>query len=482
MNERTKFALKPQGLNRSLGPARLAAFPLPEARRPQRLIPIFRKLIAFPVVVKSVALLLLTVSEVLAAESRNVELNLAATNGSAHISWTARSAVPVPGRQLIPDFQLERSNDLTNWSAIGVRISGAINNQTLSALDATGGNTAFYRVQSIVDRPFADFISDDLRAGEFAQANFFGAQFFNAQLDDAILMGADLRGSDLRFATLTDAQMDGADLFAADMLLAVVDFVSLEHADVSFVNLEGADLFGSSFLGSDLRSTILTGADLRFVTFHGSQIDSHTLLPAKSVLVWQLVNDQATNNVFTNLDLSFADMRSANLKGMNFSGSDFSANDLGGADARGANFTNANLRFVVWQSAQMDTNTIIEPKSRLTWEIVNQGAVNRQLAGTNLSSMFLGRSDMRGVNLTNANLSVAVFDFSNLGEADLRDANVASASLFGATLTNATLNNANLSFTDLTSANLFGATTNGTIFTGATFSQTIMPDGSVRNP
>ena len=417
-----------------------------------------------------------------AAESRNVTLQLTRTNGAAQVSWTARSAVPVPGRQVVPDFQLERSADLTNWSALGARITGNTHNQPVNALDATGGDTAFYRVKSSVNRPFADFIADNLSGGAFAFADFFGAQFFNARLDEADLTGADLRGTDLRFATLSGARLDGASLFGADLLFAVLDAALIEHADVSFANLEAADLFGASLFGSDLRSSILNEVDLRFVTFHETLLDAQTVLPPKWVKVWQLVNDQATNTAFTNLDLSLADLRSANLSGLNFAGSDFSASDLGGADARGANFTNANLRFVTWQSAELDANTIIEGKSRLTWELVNQGGAGRDLHGTNLSNMMLARADLRSVNLTNANLNLAVFDFANLGGANLRAATLTSVSFFGATLTNATLNSANLSFADLTQANLFGATTNGAIFTGATFSQTIMPDGSVRNP
>jgi uncharacterized protein YjbI with pentapeptide repeats len=426
------------------------------------------------------SLLLLTTCVTFGAASRNVTLQLTATNNGAIISWQAKSAVPAPGRQLVPEFQLESSANLTNWTPRGARITGALNNQILNVVDPTGGNAAFYRVKSVVEQPFGDFIGEDLRFGEFASANFFGAEFFNAQLDDAILTDADLRGTDLRFAALSGAKLDGADLFAADLLLSFLDFTSIEHADVSFANLEGADLFGSSFLGSDLRSSIFVGADLRFVTFHESQIDAHTRLPDKSLKIWQLVNHQATNIVFTNLDLSFADLRSADLRGLNFAGSDFSANDLGGADVRNANFTGANMRFVVWQQALMDSNTVIEARSRLTWELINQDAVGRDLHGTNLSNMLLSGVDLRQVNLTNANLSLAVLDNANLGSANLRSANFNSVSFIGAILTNAALNSANFSFTDLTDANLFGATTNGTIFNGATFSNTIMPDGSVR--
>ncbi len=82
-------------------------------------------------------------------------------------------------------FGQASTNSFFNWetppvhpialSSDGTRLTGAINNHTVKTLDANGGDAAFYRVKSIVDRPFGDFILDDLRSGEFAFANFFGA-------------------------------------------------------------------------------------------------------------------------------------------------------------------------------------------------------------------------------------------------------------------------------------------------------------------
>lgn len=395
------------------------------------------------------------------ADLRNATLKITRTNaGQAEISWLSRSAVPAPGLQLMPSYQLEKSPDLTNWSNVGGSITGA-NGQTLRVTNGTAGTTGFYRVKSIVSRPFGRFNQANLSNGELALADFFGAEFFAANLSGANLTGADMRGTDMRFADMSDVVAEGADFFATDLLLATMPFALIEHADMSYANLEAADLFGGSLLGSDLRSTILAAADLRFVTLHNTLIDSQTMLDSKWVRVWQLINGQATNTVFANLDFSIADMREADLSAKSFAGSDFSSTLLAGADLRGANFANANLRFVDFFASLMDTNTVIEAKSRLVWEIVNQGAVGRDLHGTNLSSTFLVNANMQSVNLTNANLSLAI--------------------LFRANLQNANLRNANFSSTDLTQANLFGAITNGTSFSGATFSQTIMPDGSIRN-
>ena len=417
-----------------------------------------------------------------AATLRNATLQVARTNTSQiTISWQTKSAVPTPGLQIVPDYQLERSSNLTNWTPFGALRTNAANNQILSTTDSASNTPTFYRVKSIVNRERGHLNQANLSNGELALASFYGIELFAANVTAANLTGADLRAADLRFATMTDAIADGANLFAIDAISAAMDFTSIRNADLSFANLEATDLFGANLRGSDLRSTILTGADLRFTTLHQTLIDSRTKLDSKWIKVWQLVNNQTTNSIFTNLDLSIADLRSANMTNKNFSGSDFSSSSLAGADLRAANLTNANLRFVIFNSALMDTNTIIEAKSRLIWEILNQNAVGRDLHGTNLNNAFLASADMRNVNLTNTTMTLAVMEFANLGGANLTGVNLTSADCVGAIFTNATLNSVNFTSANLTQVNFLGATTNGAIFTGATFSQTIMPDGSIRN-
>ena len=433
-----------------------------------------------------VLLVALAQHECVAANLRNVTLQIAWTNqGATEIIWQSKSVVPLPGFRLFPDYQLDKSDDLATWSALGAKLIGSTNSQaqTMRAFDAgTNGGRAFYRVQSIIDRPYADFNQARLGSAELAHANFFGAQFFAAILTNADLTGADLRGADLRFADLTGANLTNADLFAADLVLARLNSANLEHADVSFASLEGADLIESSLLGANLRSTILTDADLRFAVLHKSLIDMNTLLDPKWRRVWQIVNGQTITKVFTNADLSFADLREADLRDANLSRADLTTSALGGADLRGANLTQANLRFAGLRGTLFDTNTIIEAKSRLVWEILIQGAVGRDLHGTNLSSTFLANADLRSVNLTNANLNLAILFEANLSDANLQNANLSGVDFTDAILTNAILNSVNLNSADLTRANLFGATTNGATFFGATFSQTVMPDGSIRSP
>jgi uncharacterized protein YjbI with pentapeptide repeats len=86
-----------------------------------------------------------------------------------------------------------------------------------------------------------------------------------------------------------------------------------------------------------------------------------------------------------------------------------------------------------------------------------------------------------GANLTNTICTSSVFEESNFGMANMSHANCNSCDFFSAVLTNANLTFANCASADFTSANLRNAITNGASFLNATFSNTIMPDGSIRN-
>ena len=143
----------------------------------------------------------------------------------------------------------------------------------------------------------------------------------------------------------------------------------------------------------------------------------------------------------------------------------------GNTSLTGANLLNAILRFTDLRGAKLDTNTLVNAKTRLIWQIVNEGAPGRDLHGLDLSEAILAEGNLRNANLTNVNFSRSFLNFADLSGADLT----------GATLLNADLTEANLTGANLTRANLRGAQTTDTDFSGAVFSNTIMPDGSTRS-
>jgi uncharacterized protein YjbI with pentapeptide repeats len=123
---------------------------------------------------------------------------------------------------------------------------------------------------------------------------------------------------------------------------------------------------------------------------------------------------------------------------------------------------------------------------------------DNELIGSNLQDAIFIRADwaehdLSGANLTNANLTGTNFSQANLSEVNLTNANLTDAYLDEADLTFANLTNANLTnVRDLERANFFGTNLTNTnlnnidprpphILRNAIFSNTIMPDGSIRN-
>jgi uncharacterized protein YjbI with pentapeptide repeats len=412
---------------------------------------------------------------------RSFSLTVVPTNQNAvAIKWKTQSATPVGDLVVLPQFQVERSSDLRTWLPVSGMISSALG-QTNTFTDNTT-ELGFYRVNSIIQKEYAQMSNAKLNSGQLQFADFFGATLFGAHLVSATLSNAILSAADLRSADLSQADLSGADLFGVNAFLAKFDSGTMTGADASFGNFESASLFNVDLTGADFSFATLTGADLDFATFNQTQMDANTLIDAKPKLIWQIVNTGATNAVLTNKDLSFARFDSANFNGARLNNSDFSASFLDNADIRGANFTNANMRFVSFQGTLMDATTIIDSKSRLVWQIINQNfGVGRDLHGTNLASVDLEGANFSSANLSNTVCTLTIFEQANFGGANLLKANCTQADFFQASLTNANLSQVNFNSADLIDASLRNSTTNGATFIGTIFSNTIMPDGSIRN-
>jgi hypothetical protein len=119
----------------------------------------------------------------------------------------------------------------------------------------------------------------------------------------------------------------------------IVGRTYLGGADFSGGNLFGAQLFAANLHDASLRGADLSGADLRR-----------------------------------------ADLRFANLSGAFAVHSDFS----------GANMSSASLRFLDLRGAKFDTNTVVDAKTRLVWQIVNEGVAGPDVHGRTASRFEFG--------------------------------------------------------------------------------------------
>ena len=161
------------------------------------------------------------------------------------------------------------------------------------------------------------------------------------------------------------------------------------------------------------------------------------------------------------VSLRLADLREADLSGVSLRLADLREADLNGANLRWTDCSDADLSGANLKEAQITQETVIDEKWRLVWEIINQGAANRNLRRADLS-----QANLTGANLTGANLSGANLKVAHLLEADLIEADLFSANLEGA---------------DLRGANLGRTQALGTNFNGATFTGACLENWNINS-
>ena len=187
---------------------------------------------------------------------------------------------------------------------------------------------------------------------------------------------------------------------------------------------------------------------------------------------------------FRGANLANANLRGADLRQANLRGADLRGTDLRGADLGQASLEEANLH-----NTRIDNNTQLDDKWRIVWQIVNQGAENRDLGGRNLD---LQMANLSGANLRGANLSSSSLSEANLTGADLTGAELNNVSLHKTTIDETTkldakwrlvweivnhktsgrdLSDVNLSQANLSNANLIQANLSGAVLTDTNLSQ-----------
>ena len=117
-----------------------------------------------------------------------------------------------------------------------------------------------------------------------------------------------------------------------------------------------------------------------------------------------------------------------------------------GADLRGADLSRANLRGADLRGADLSGA-----------DLRGADLSRANLSGADLSGADLSRANLSGANLSGADLRGADLSRANLRGADLRGADLSRANLSGADLSGANLSGADLRGADLSRANLSGA-------------------------
>ncbi len=286
---------------------------------------------------------------------------------------------------------------------------------------------------------------------------------------------------DLAQANLNNLNLSGVNLKKANLSQA-----NFTNSNLTKAQLTGANLTRANFLGADLQDANLQGADLDYAILFQTKINTKTIISAKCRRVWEIVNNQVQNKNFTGIDLrnsnlfradlsdvnlsnaklenvnfnsanltnaylykanlTAANFQNANLENAYFSHANLTKAYFGGASCCGTYFKDAQLQFANFKTTKLSNKTIIDRKWYSVWEIVNQGAVKKNLSGADLSHANLQGVNFEEANLTNANLSHAILSRSNLERA-----NLTNTALIGANICGVDLERANLKGTKLKS-------------------------------
>src|SRR5690348_4606325 len=113
-----------------------------------------------------------------AFSQRAFNVAMAQTNDSLVLSWKCQSATRVGDLLILPQFIVQRSDDLQSWLPISSNLTGTLS-QKLTFSD-TNASRGFYRVQSIINEEYAEIPGAVLDSGELTGADFFGANLFGA--------------------------------------------------------------------------------------------------------------------------------------------------------------------------------------------------------------------------------------------------------------------------------------------------------------
>jgi len=274
-------------------------------------------------------------------------------------------------------------------------------------------------------------VRPDLSEATLHEADLVGVDLSGANLRDAMLSKADLRWANLSDADLSGvglggANLRGANLRGARLKQAYLIVANLSAADLGGAHLSAADLSGADLSGANLRGADLYGANLTRVDLRETQIDDSTRIDDNWRLACEILSQGAVGR-----DLRGADLHNARLYGALLRGADLTQANLRGADLRRADLRGADLRETDLNGTLIDDSTQMYYRWRLVWEIVNEGAVGRNLRKANLSGANLRRVDLSGADLSEADLSGAKLERATLVDTNLKEANLTGCSIYG---------------------------------------------------
>jgi uncharacterized protein YjbI with pentapeptide repeats len=320
-----------------------------------------------------------------------------------------------------------------------------------------------------------DEVLQRLKRGEsLARMDLAGVDLKGVDLRDA-----DLSGTYLEFADFSGAKLDGAKFKGAiaaranfsGASLAKVDFTAANLGLCSFVDAKGAgaDFSGAvvseasfvnsafpdaKFLGGQMMKTDFSGADLSRADFHkplfmDCRLDGTKLIGAKlqraivmggSAKGLDLSDARGEALLFVNVDLDRLKATRAEINKLRLVGGETRARGADFSDAKvpGSNLRGIDLEEANFERSILDGADLSEAKLR-----------KARFHGASAQRAHFMQTDLEGANLSNCNLKEAMLNKARLVQADLTGSNCFGAEFLGVTVGETRFHGANLKRTKL---------------------------------
>ena len=339
---------------------------------------------------------------------------------------------------------LARSNlhgaDLRSASLSGAGLGTArLNDANLSNADLSGAT--FYAT----DVTNAEFSGADIRRARmyemtkhgFTPQHLYSTRSYQTknlqgiQLDGNDLSGWNFRNQDLSRAVLGQSDLSGSDLSGADLTEA-----SMWSANLTRANLSGANLTESYF-----DQAVFSGANLDGATLRGARLNRATARGFTKELLYS--TKSYADHSLQDIHLSEADLSGWDLSGKDLSKAYFYRSSLRRTNFSGANLTDTNFRATKLTDAQFAGATIEGASfAETTATICGLTGCHKVPSFTKeqlYSTASYQAGNLRGIDLSNNNLSSWNFRGQDLTNASLRSAIVEGADLSDATIVGADL-------------------------------------------
>jgi len=251
------------------------------------------------------------------------------------------------------------------------------------------------------------------------KANLRGANLRGAKLSGANLSGADLSDADLSYTDLRGADLYRANLRNTNLTGAKLSNINLRKSNLTNANLSYTDLRQSELCSAKLHKTNLTHADLTFSVLYGADFTDAILIDANLnrcfMFFVNLTNANLTRANLTRTGLIWSKLINSNLSQIRIISCFIEGVKLNGANLIDATIERSLMEELIGMPINLPDKYKINRRRLVGRSNIFSSSIKEyinfsDLSNFNLSGCMDFGESLRGVNLSNADLTYTIIE------------------------------------------------------------------------